>query len=332
MREVASLAGVSIKTVSRVINDEPGVSAAVRSKVERAVSQLGYRHNLAASNLRRTDSRTGTIGVLLQDISNSFSAALLRALEDAGRDRGIALLASSLDEEADRERTLVANLVRRRVDGLVLMPSTDRQDYLAEDIRGGLPVVFTDRRPRGIDVDSVTVDNCEGGRLAGHHLVSQGHTRIALLSDELSIQTAHERYDGFVAALSSEGRQLPPDLLVTGLRATGEAQAATERLLAGADPPTAIFAARNNVAIGAIRGLQSTGMSGEVALVGFDDFPLADLVAPPLTVVRQDVWRIGHEVGRRLFARIDGWDGPPDHLMVEPTLMERGSGEIPPRR
>ena len=126
MRDVAALAGVSLKTVSRVVNDEPGVTAEVRSRVQQAAARLDYRPNLTASNLRCASGRTRTVGALLQDVSNSFSSSLLRSLEDGARARGVAVLAASLDEDADRERTLVADLVARRVDGLVLMPATDR--------------------------------------------------------------------------------------------------------------------------------------------------------------------------------------------------------------
>ena len=167
MRDVAALAGVSLKTVSRVVNAEVGVSTDVRTRVERAIAQLGYQHNLAASNLRRSNARTNTVGVLLQDVSNSFSASLLRSLEDTARQRDVAILTASLDEEADRERALVSSLVRRRVDGLVLMPATHQQGYLADEVRGGLPVVFVDRPPHGIDADSVTVDNRRGAETVG---------------------------------------------------------------------------------------------------------------------------------------------------------------------
>src|SRR5829696_4286024 len=159
MRDVAALAGVSLKTVSRVVNREPGVSPDVRKRVTLAVNRLDYRPNMAASNLRRTGARTGLVGALVQDLSNSFSASLLRALEDSARRRGTAVLAASLDEGADREQELVHDLVSRRVDGLVLMPATARQDYLIAELRTGTPAVFVDRPPRGIDVDSVVVDN-----------------------------------------------------------------------------------------------------------------------------------------------------------------------------
>src|SRR5262245_7276433 len=241
MRDVAALAGVSIKTVSRVVNDEGSVSPAVMLRVQRAVAQLGYRHDLAASNLRRSVRRTATVGALLQDVSNSFSSSLLRSLDDASHQRDVAVLASSLDEEPERERQLVESLVRRRVDGLLLMPATDRQDYLADDLRAGLPVVFVDRRPHGVDADSVTVDNALGARLAAEHLTSFGHRRIAFLGDLPRIETAAARLEGFRAALAGLGRPLDDELVVTGLRSDVTATQALLELLDRPEPPTAVF-------------------------------------------------------------------------------------------
>ncbi len=253
MRDVAALAGVSIKTVSRVVNREGGVTPDVVARVEKAVAQLGYRHNLAASNLRRVNSRSAMIGALLQDVSNSFSASLLRSLEDAARDRDVVIIASSLDEEADRERELVEGLVRRRVDGLLLMPATDRQDYLSDELRSGLPVVFVDRRPNGVDADSVTIDNALGSQLAVEHLVAHGHRRIAMLGDLPTIQTASARARGFRAAVAKAGIPEEAGLVEMSLRSSEDAIAAVGRLLDSAEPPTALFAARNSLAIGALR-------------------------------------------------------------------------------
>ncbi|HEY7721861.1 MAG TPA: LacI family DNA-binding transcriptional regulator [Pedococcus sp.] len=330
MRDVAALAGVSLKTVSRVVNAEAGVSTDVRTRVERAIGQLGYQHNLAASNLRRANARTGTVGVLLQDVSNSFSASLLRSLEDAARARDVAILASSLDEEAERERTLVGSLVRRRVDGLVLMPATHVQDYLADELRSGLPVVFVDRTPHGIDADSVTVDNRGGAVTGTAHLIDQGHRRIAYLGDLPTIETAAARLAGFRQAHAAAGLEVDPRLEVSGLRSEEAARASVTALLALDEPPTALFAARNSLAIGAVQALRAQGRTRDIALVGFDDFPLADVLDPALTVLRQNVRRIGAEVARMLFARLDGDDSPPRHVVIEPVLVVRGSGEIKP--
>ena len=332
MRDVAALAGVSLKTVSRVVNAEPGVKPEVRTRVQEAAARLDYRPNLTASNLRRSSGRTRTVGALLQDISNSFSAALLRSLEDVARIRGVALLAASLDEDPDRERTLVADLVARRVDGLVLMPATDRQDYLAAELRAGLPTVFVDRPPRGVDVDSVLVNNTGGAAIATRHLLDHGHTRIAYLGDATRIRTAADRLAGYRQALGEAGVPVPEDLVVAGLRDSEAAQRAVLALMALADPPTAVFSSRNSVSIGAVRGLRDAGRQHEVALVGFDDFPLADVLEPALSVVRQDVARIGASVGELLFSRLDGDTGEPRHVRIEPTLVPRGSGELPAAR
>jgi LacI family transcriptional regulator len=330
MREVAALAGVSLKTVSRVVNREASVSPEVTARVEKAVRQLGYRHNLAASNLRRTNARSAMVGALLQDVSNSFSSSLLRSLEDAAHSRDMLLVAASLDEEPGRERTIVESLLRRRVDGLLLMPATPRQDYLVDDVRNGLPVVFVDRRPRGLDADSVTVDNTYGARLAVQHLIAHGHERIAMLADLPEIQTAADRLVGYREAMMSAGLRPRSDHLMMSLRSDRAAADATLRLLDSQTPPTAIFAARNALAIGAIRALRQRGAASSVALVGFDDFPLADLVDPPLTVVRQNVAQIGAAVTRILFARIDGDQSVPQHTVLTPELVPRGSGEILP--
>jgi LacI family transcriptional regulator len=330
MRDVAALAGVSPKTVSRVVNGEPRVTTGVRTRVLRAAEQLDYRHNLAASNLRRGDGRTGVVGAVLQDVSNSFSASLLRALENAARPRGTAIVAASLDEEPARERDLVRQLVTRRVDGLVLMAATECQDYLAAELAAGLPTVFVDRHPQGVDADSVTVDNVAGAHEATTHLARQGHRRIALLADLRTIATARDRIAGYQAAMRDAGLPFEPALVRTDLRTPEQARAAVSDLISCADPPTAIFTSRNTLSIAALRVLRSAGLSRSVALVGFDDFPLADLVEPPLTVVRQDVANIGRTAAGLLFARIDGDTSPPRHVVVPHALMVRGSGEVAP--
>jgi LacI family transcriptional regulator len=321
MREVAALAGVSLKTVSRVVNNEAGVAPAVRERVQAALVRLDYRPNLAASNLRRAHGRTATIGALLQNLSNSFSSSLLRAIEDGARGRGLAVLAASLDEEPERERALVADLVARRVDALVLMPATEDQEYLAAERRAGLPTVF---------VDSVTVDNHGGAVDATRHLLRQGHRRIAYLGDLAHIQTARDRLDGYTSALRASGLEPDPRLVLSGVRSTDAARTALVSLLHLPDPPTAVFASRNVLAIGAVHALRDTGCSDHVALVGFDDFPLADLISPPLTVVRQDVARIGATVCQLVFERLDGDTSPAREVRLPTTLVVRGSGEIPP--
>ncbi len=329
MRDVAALAGVSLKTVSRVVNNEAGVSAGLVDRVERAARQLDFRPNRGARSLRRSDGRTATIGLVLEDIANPFSAAVHRAVEDVARARGVAVLAGSLDETPERERELVGTFAARRVDGLVIMPTGGDQSHLVLERRAGTHVVFVDR-PGGLAADVVVADNHRGAGLATHHLVAGGHRRIAFLGDRASIPTLQDRLAGFLAAMQACGLPVADEHIACGLTTVGSAQAATRALLALPEPPTALFTAQNLVTMGAVRGLREAGAQHRVALVGFDDFLLADMLDPPLTVVAQDPQEIGRRAADLLFRRIDGDDSPFEHQVVPTRLVPRGSGEVAP--
>ncbi len=331
IKDVASAAGVSLKTVSRVINHEAGVSDDLVQRVERAVTELDYRHNLAASNLRR-GRRTASIGVLLHDLGNSFSGTLLRAIEDQARSRRIAVFSASLDDEPEREAVLAADLISRRIDGLVLMPTSDDQSYLLADIRSGLAVFAVDRPANGVDIGTVVVDNAGGARKATAHLASHGHRRIACLTDLDSIWTAGQRRQGYLHALAEHGLAYVENLAVSGLASADQATDAVLTMMRGPEPPTAIFAGRNDLTIGAVRALRAIDRQNRVAVVGFDDFPTSDLFTPAITVVRQDVHATGASVANMLFARMEGATNAPERVVLPTTLVARGSGELPPDR
>lgn len=328
MQDVAALAGVSLKSVSRVVNGEAGVSPALSERVRRAVDQLGYRHNLAASNLRR-GQRTGAIGMLVQDLSNGFCAEALRAVEDRARERGVVVMAASSDEDGPREREVVAGLVARRVDGLLLMPTSRDLGWLAPEIRAGLAVVAVDRRPAVPELDAVVVDNQGASAEAVGHLVAHGHRRIAYLGDDASIITAAERRDGYRAALRASGITPEPGLELSGLRSRELAREAVRSLLGSSEPPTALFAARNVISEGAVMALQDLGLTRQVALMGFDDLAVAEMLDPAISVVTQNTHEIGTRAIDLLLGRLDGDTSPARAELVATTLVRRGSGEIP---
>jgi LacI family transcriptional regulator len=330
MRDVAALAGVSLKTVSRVVNSEPGVSAELAGRVLEAVRLLDYRHNLTASSLRRADRKTASIGLLLEDVSNPFSSALHRAVAEVARQRGILAFAGSSDEDPVKEAELLRAFVARRVDGLIVVPSgADRGRLLSERERLGTPMVCVDRPAAFFEVDSVTADNRDGARLALRHLAAHGHRRIAFLGDLRSIWTAEERRLGYADGLAAEGIPYDPSLVRQDLSSIQAAQAAALALLARDEPPTALFTGQNLVTIGGVQALRQRGLQHRVALVGFDDFLLADLLDPAVSVVAQDPATLGRTAAELLFARLDGDRGPPRHQVVLTTLVPRGSGEIP---
>ena len=330
MRDVAALAKVSLKTVSRVVNGEPGVSPVLARRVMAARDRLGYRHDLTASSLRRSDGRSRTIGVVLEDVANPFASTLHRAIEDVAVKRRVLVLAGSSDEDEEREQQLVSAFASRRVDGLIIQPSSHDHSYLLAERNAGTPVVFVDRPPSFLDADAVVTDNVAGIRQAVRHLLDHGHRRIAYLGDLHSIATAAERHQGYVEELAEHKIAVEKHLVRLDLRGIEKAQAAAGEILQGSRPPTAVIAGQNLITIGAFRALRELGLHKRVALVGFDDFLLADLLEPAITVVAQDPAAIGRTAAGVLFRRLDGDRSPSQVHIVKSRMIPRGSGEIPP--
>jgi LacI family transcriptional regulator len=320
MHDVARLAGVSLKTVSRVVNAEPGVRADTEQRVRAAIDELGFRRNLGASHLRRGTS-TGTIGVLLEDLANPFYATLTRAIEEVARRSGRHVLAGSSDEDPDRERELALDFCSRRVDGLVVVPTGGRHDYLVPEIEAGLPVVCVDRPAVGLAADTVLVDNAGGARAAVDHLAAHGHHRIAFLGDAPSIYTAAERLRGF-----RSGR--PGGPVAMGPHDETTVERTLRDFLDRPRPATALVTGNNRITLLVLRALARR--RSRPALVGFDDFELADLMSPPVTVVAHDIALLGRSAAESLDARIAGDDTPVRRVTVPVRLIARGSGETPP--
>lgn len=328
MREVAALANVSLKTVSRVVNNETGVSAELATRVLKAVSQLGYQHNTNASNLRRADQRTATIGLLLEDVANPFSSVLHRSIEDVARHHDSMVLAGSHDGDGTREMEFINALATRRVDGMIVIPTPQNSASMARAWLNGRPVVFADRAPSVPEADSVTVDNRGGAAQAVAHLAQFGHQRIAFLGDDAAIWTSTERYLGYVEGLARQGLRLISGLVQQGLKSIEAAAAATRQLLHRDAPPTAIFSAQNLITIGVIYALQELNRQQHIALIGFDDFELAALLTPKVTVIAQDPALMGKTAAELLFARLGDDQQPPQHIILPTKLIARGSGEI----
>jgi LacI family transcriptional regulator len=330
MSDVASLARVGLSTVSRVINGVPTVDPDLAARVHRAAEALDYRPNLTASNLRRVGGKTRTIGLLLENVANPFSSALHRGVEDVARHRGVALLAGSVDEEPARERELVRSLVDRRVDGLIIVPTVDDHSYLLSERQAGTAIVFADRPPRFLDADCVLTDNVAGARLGTRHLIEQGHERIGYLGDVHTIATASLRHEGFAAELADHGIRIDERLVRLDLHDIESADAAAAEMLTAEQPPTALLAGQNLITIGVLRALRRLGLHHKVALVGFDDILLADLLDPGITVVAQDPGAMGRAAAELLFRRLDGDRSPSQKVILPTQLISRGSGEILP--
>lgn len=330
MKEVAARAGVGVKTVSRVLNGEPNVARSTAAKVLDAARSLDYHLDLSAGSIRRSDGRTGALGLLVGSVDNPFCGAIQRGVENEASRRGAVVFASSMDEDEARERSAVEAFLRRRVDGLILTSICSDHDYLRPTIQHGRPVVFVDRSPSDVRADCVVSDNAAGAVTATRHLLGHGHRDIAFLGDRPTILTAAQRRDAFAATMLEAGVAPREELIVTGLRDEEEARAALDRLLDLPDPPSAVFSAQNLVTLGSMRALRARSLQRKIALIGFDDLPVADLLDPGLTAVVQQPSRLGEIAAQRVFDRLEQPDLPPQSFLVPTQLIARGSGEIRP--
>ncbi len=336
MRDVAAAAGVSVKTVSRVVNDEGAVRDVVADRVRAAITALGYRPDHRAQLLRRHGTGSATIGFVPLDVSNPFFSAIYRGLEDVAWDRGYVVVAGSSDGTRERGDAILKRLIGGRVDGLVVVPAGGEHTVIAEEVGRGTPVVLLDLEVDDLTgVDLVRSDHRGGARRAVEHLIAHGHRDIAFLGDVPTIFSARERYQGYVEAMRAARIRRRPGWALHGLDTTASANAVRALFADGvAAGPSALFTAQNFVTIGAVQALHELGLHRSVAVIGFDDVEMATVVEPGLSVVPQRPGELGRLAGELLLDRISGHRGPARRAILANEIVTRGSGEIapPPRR
>ena len=323
MVDVAREAGVALRTVSRVVNDDPTVGPEYVARVEAAIKALHFRPDERARQLR--SGVTGTIGAAVRRIAEINPA--LAAIEQTARAAGLTLLASSTDFDEARERDILVSMCRQRLGGIIVEPFGETHGYLQPELEAGMPVVAMDRPMSGLSVDCVMSDNASGIGMAFHHLHQHGHRRIAYLGDSERVFSGRERAAAFRAALVAHGQPVA-GLVHPGDITAERIAAALDVALGGADPATALVTGNMDATIAVLRRLGPQAAS-RLAIVGFDEVPLADLLQPALTVVAQDTAKIGRTAVEFLRARMADPSRPVQTAIVPVSLMVRGSGEVP---
>lgn len=321
MVDVARHAGVSLKTVSRVVNNEPAVAPELVGRVLTAITELGFRRNDIARNLR-SGRVNATIGLLIEEIANPFYAAIASVASEIAAAHQTLLITTSSEEDPETERRLLLDMASRRVDGLLVVPAGDDHSYLGREVEMGLPVVFLDRPPGHLLADAVLLDNQGGSRAGVRSLLSAGHRRIGVLLDSLTVYTMRERLAGARAELATAGIEWDPALLRDGVRNPEDAAKAVAELLAQPDPPTAFFCTNNRITVGAVQELHRRDCAA--ALLGFDDFELSHLMPRPITLISYDPRELGRLAANRLFQRIGGDQSWPATTILPTQLIERG--------
>ncbi|MBC9724690.1 LacI family DNA-binding transcriptional regulator [Streptomyces sp. TRM68367] len=334
MADVARSAGVSVATVSHVLNGTRPVLPHTRQAVLDAVEELGYTPNSLARSL--VTSRTRSIGLAVSAISNPYFTEILQGVEASALDHGYSLLIADPHDDPEHERKVVQLLHERRVDGMIVAPSADPRGLLAYLDRHAVPAVFLDRvvdtrTDAGPRFDQVCAENAGPTARLVTHLVGLGHRRIALVAGRPGLSTTDERITGYRHGLASAGLPFDERLLVHGDSESAGAEQATAALLALAAPPTAMVTANNAMTIGALRALNRRGLSvpGDIALCCFDDFAWADLFAPRLTAIAQPSREIGALAVQVLLDRIAEADRPARTVRLPCRFVHRTSCGCP---
>ncbi|MGW2325198.1 LacI family DNA-binding transcriptional regulator [Streptomyces sp. NPDC001700] len=326
IKDVAQRAGVSVATVSRVLNDHPAVRTDTRDKVLAAVADLGYRPNAVARSLRTHQTRA--LGLVISDVLNPFFTELARSVEDAARDRGYSVVIGNADERPDLQDHHVRTLVDRRIDGLLVSPTDGGSPLMLDAARAGTPMVFVDRWIEGEGLDEVPVVRTDGGdavRDLVAHLHALGHRRLAIIAGPAATTTGRERVDAFRSALREFGLALPADYIGQGDFQADSGRRVTARFLDLPQPPEAVFAADNLMALGAMDEIRSRGLRvpDDVALAAFDDIPWFVHTDPPITAIAQPTGDLGHAAVRALIDRVEG--RPAASVTLSARLVPRRS-------
>ena len=329
--EIAARAGVSIPTVSRVLNGRPDVAPATRARIEQILKESGYVHSKAARGLRKGSS--GIIDLLVPGLDNPYVTEIIRGVEEALRRTGLRLALSFTQDLPLGERQWLDKIADRATDGAILVLARGQSSRLDELRRRGIPFIFVDYHGElGPDVPSVGTTNWAGGRMAVEYLLSLGHRRIAIIAGPASLRCSLDRIAGYRAALEAAGIPIDPELIRPGDFRLQSGYTQTSALLALPQPPTAIFTGNDLQAMGVYKALylRNIHVPERMSVIGFDDIPLTTIVSPSLTSVRQPLFDMGRVATSMLIRLIAG--EPLDSLRVElaTTLITRESCAPPP--
>ncbi len=324
-QDVAKKAGVSVATVSRVLNHSPHVSPNVQRKVLRAVKALNYQPNRSAQRLRA--KRSHVIGIIISDIQNPFFTAVVRGIEDIAYKHGYSIVLCNSDEDADKEQLYINVMRAEAVAGVILASTSETNPRVHGLIAHHIPVVAIDRRIKDRQVDSVLVANAQGAFEAVTHLIELGHQRIGLIGLPPTRTPGVERYEGYQRALRERGLPVSRKYICWGNAKLQGGHDCALQLLDLQPPITALFVANNLMTLGALSALRERQLQipNQISIVGFDDMPWAPLLQPPLTVVAQPTYELGQQAAELLVDRLEHQEKPVARLQLQSNLIVRGS-------
>lgn len=322
--DVAREAGVSIATVSKVINGKGKISEERRREILDIIDRLQYQPSVIASAL--TGKHTYTIGLLIPDISNPFFAEVARAVEDRGHQLGYSVIICSTDNKVDRVERYIGLLKQKRVDGIIMGTGIENVDLVAE-LSASIPVVAIGREVSSVSVHTVVANDFQGGWTAAHHLLDLGHRRFAVLSESMAISSSRERVRGFAQALEEAGIRLPDEQLQICKFTIEDGRRKAADLLASHNRPTALFCCNDLLAVGALQAAKEAGLKlpEELSIISFDNTILAAVTDPPLTSISQPMEQLGALAVNLLVTELKEKSSAKQRIMLQTELMIRSS-------
>lgn len=325
--DVAKKASVSRATVSRVLNNNKSVNPTLQKRVLATAKELGYQPNRAAQRLRSNTS--DVIGVIVSDIQSPFFVSLVRGIEDAAYTNQMFIVLCNADEDLDRQKTYLEYLQAENVAGIIVSPTwhMNESNELQMFRDSGIPIVLIDRIVENYQFDTVAVDNEDGAYTATKHLINLGYNKIGILAGNLKLSTGKGRYDGYIKAMTEAGLTINDQHVMFGNFTEEDGYSLTRSMLQLDNPPEALFSTNNLTTMGALKAIRElkVPVPQKIALVGFDEIPLAAELAIPLTVVAQPTHDLGREAVRLLLRRLKTPDAPIQSLTLRTQLIVRES-------
>lgn len=325
INDVAKRAGVSKTTVSHVINNTRFVEEETKQRVLQVISAIGYYPSLVARSL--TTNRTGVIGVVVSDVTNSFFGDLLRGVEDVLQPKNYSIVVCNTDEILERENHYIDLLLRQRVDGMIAAATSQKWGVLNQADEQHTPVIFLDRSYEGLEGPFVGVNNWKGAFMGTKHMIECGHNKIGILAGFQRLSTMRERLAGFREALHDHQIDLPNEWVIESPLGIEQGCEAALKILALPNRPTALFVSNNLLTLGALLAIRELGLHcpEDISLVGFDDHPWSEVSSPPLTVVRQPSRRLGQIAAEIMLSLVNGVQPLEKRVILDCELVVRES-------
>jgi LacI family transcriptional regulator/LacI family repressor for deo operon, udp, cdd, tsx, nupC, and nupG len=325
--DVARRAKVNISTVSRTINQTGKIGPETQERVFKVMKELGYKPNRVARRLRTTGGTSHLLGLIIPNIQNLFFADLARGVEDVASRNNFAVLLCNYDEDEAKERFYLDVMQAESVDGIILPPIHEEDPAVLQVVKNGTPVVCVDRSLRNGNLDKVEVDNHMGALTAVKHVMERGHKRIGIICGPSDSSTGRERLRGYKEAHAQAGIPVKSEFVRFGDFMQASGRVLTAALLDLPDPPTALFVCNGLMTVGALEEIAARGLKipRDIAIVGFDELPLASVFNPPLTLVRQPAYEVGKCAAELLLKRLEDGNRPATSLKLLPELVVRKS-------